>query len=153
MRRLIVEAVDRVPMGEAREHAWFGLFDEAGMVKSLKGMSGSGSDTVFGDSQSSGSWHPIRVVAQVDNIWKTDPDVAKVEPHWRLRVYGCRPLVDLDWDLGDFRWKHDDRLHHFFDYTTKLGRTLQLQPGSPLRNGWRTLGIPDEALITFWKGL
>ena len=65
----------------------------------------------------------------------------------------CRPLVDLDWDPGDFRWKHDDRLHHFFDYTTKLGRTLQLQRGGPLRNGWRTLGIPDEVLIAFWKGL
>ena len=43
MRRLIAEAVDRVPMGEAREHAWFSLFDEAGMVKSLKGVSGSDS--------------------------------------------------------------------------------------------------------------
>jgi hypothetical protein len=30
---------------------------------------------------------------------------------------------------------------------------LQLQLGGPLRNGWQTLGIPDEALITFWKGL
>ena len=68
MRRLIVEAVDRVPMGVTREHTWFGLFDEVGMVKSLKGVSGSGRDTVFGDSQSRGSWHPIRVVAQVDNI-------------------------------------------------------------------------------------
>ena len=108
MRRLIAEAVDRVSMGEAREHAWFGLFDEAGLIKALKGVSGSGRDTVFGDSQSRGSWHPIRVVAQVSNIWKTNPNAAKVEPHWRLRVYDCRPLVDLDWDLGDFRWKHDD---------------------------------------------
>ena len=81
------------------------------------------------------------------------PDVAKVEPHWRLWVYGCRPLVDLDWDPWDFRWKHDDKLHHFFDYNTKLGRNLQLQLGAPLRNGWRTVGIPNEALITFWKGL
>ena len=48
-----------VPMGEAREHAWFGLFDEAGMVTSLKGVSGLRRDTVFGDSQSRGSWHPI----------------------------------------------------------------------------------------------
>jgi hypothetical protein len=50
MRRLIAEVVDRVPMGEAREHAWFGLFDEAGMVKSLKSVSESGRDTVFGES-------------------------------------------------------------------------------------------------------
>ena len=50
MQRLIVEAVDRVPMGEAREHAWFGLFDEAGMVKSLKSVGKSGRDIFFGDS-------------------------------------------------------------------------------------------------------
>ena len=36
MRRLIAEVVDRVPMGEVREHGWFGLFDEAGMVNLLK---------------------------------------------------------------------------------------------------------------------
>ena len=33
MWRLIVEADDKVPMGEVREDAWFGLFDEVGMVK------------------------------------------------------------------------------------------------------------------------
>ena len=54
--------------GGEGEHAWFGLFDEAGMVKLLKGVSRSGRDTFFGESQSRGSWHPIRVVAQVDNI-------------------------------------------------------------------------------------
>ena len=66
-------------------------------------MSGSGRDTFFGENQSRGSWYPIRVVAQVDNIWKTDLDVAKAEPHWRLWVYGCRPLVELEWDVGDFK--------------------------------------------------
>ena len=50
MRRLIVEAVDRVPMGEVREDAWFGLFDEAGVVKLLKGFSRSGRDTIFKES-------------------------------------------------------------------------------------------------------
>jgi hypothetical protein len=68
MRRLIAEVIHMVLMGEAREHAWFSLFDEAGMVKSLKSVSGSGRDTAFGDSQSMGSWHPIRVVAQVSKI-------------------------------------------------------------------------------------
>ena len=29
----------------------------------------------------------------------------------------------------------------------------QVKEGEPTYNGWRTLGIPDEALITFWKGL
>ena len=32
MRRLIGEAVDRVPMEEVRGDAWFGLFDEVGTV-------------------------------------------------------------------------------------------------------------------------
>ena len=116
-------------------------------------MSGLGRDTFLGESQSRGTWHPIRVVAQVDNIWKTDSDVAKVEPHWKLWVYGSRPLVELEWDPGDFRWKHDGRLCHFFEYNTKLGHTLQLRLAGPLRNGWQTLGILDEVLITFWKGL
>ena len=84
---------------------------------------------------------------------RQNPDVAKVEPHWSLWVYGRRPLVNLDWDPGDFRWKHDGKLCHFFEYNDKLGWTLQLQLDGPLRNGWRTLGIPDELLITFWKGL
>ena len=48
MRRLIVEAVDMVPIGKVREHAWFSLFDEAKMVRLLKGVSGSGRDTFFG---------------------------------------------------------------------------------------------------------
>ena len=34
MRRLIAEAVDRVPMGQVRGDAWFDIFDEVGMVKS-----------------------------------------------------------------------------------------------------------------------
>ena len=153
MRSLIAEAVDRVPLGNVREDAWFGLFDEAGMVKLVKGVSRLGRDTFFGERQSRGTWLPVRMVAEVDNIWKTDPDVTKVEPHWKLWVYGSRPLVELEWDPGDFRWKHGDKLCHFFEYSTKLGRTLQLQLDGPIRNGWRTLGIPDEVLITFWKGL
>ena len=47
MRRFTAEAVHMVPMGEVREDAWFGLFDEVGMVKLLKGVSGSGRDTFF----------------------------------------------------------------------------------------------------------
>ena len=50
MRRLIAEAVDSVPTGEVREHAWFRLFNEAGMFKLLKGVSGLGTDTFFGES-------------------------------------------------------------------------------------------------------
>ena len=50
MRRLIAEALDRVSMGEVREDTWFGLFDETGVVKLLKGVSGSGRDTIFGES-------------------------------------------------------------------------------------------------------
>ena len=153
MRSLIAEAVDRVPLGNVREDAWFGLFDEAGMVKLVKGVSRLGRDTFFGERQSRGTWLPVRMVAEVDNIWKTDPDVTKVEPHWKLWVYGSRPLVELEWDPGDFRWKHGDKLCHFFEYSTKLGRTLQWQLDGPIRNGWRTLGIPDEVLNTFWKGL
>ena len=43
------------------------------MVKLLMGLSGSG------ESQSRDNWHPVRVVTQAGNIWKTDLDVAKVE--------------------------------------------------------------------------
>ena len=53
MQRLIVEVVevvDRVLMGEVRGNAWFSLFDEAGMVKLLKGMSRSGRDNFFVES-------------------------------------------------------------------------------------------------------
>ena len=61
--------------------------------------------------------------------------------------------MELGCNLGDFLWKHNGKLRHFFEYNTKMGRTLQLQLDGPLRNGWRTLGIPNEVLITFWKGL
>ena len=93
MRRFIVEAIDRVTVGEVRENAWFGLFYEFGMVMLLKGVCGSRRATFFGESQSRGTLHPVRVVAQVDNIRKKDSNVAKVEPHWKLWAYGCRPLA------------------------------------------------------------
>ena len=59
----------------------------------LKGLSRSGGATLFGESQSRGTWHPIRVAVQAGNNWKTDPYVAKVEPHWKLWVYDCRLLA------------------------------------------------------------
>ena len=37
-------------MGELRGDAWFGLFDELGMVKLFKGLSESGGTTLFGES-------------------------------------------------------------------------------------------------------
>ena len=40
-----------------------------------------------------------------------------------------------------------------FDYNTTLGRAIQLQFDGPLCNGWQTLGILDDVLGTFWKGL
>mgnify|MGYP000553622296 CR=1 FL=1 len=64
-----------------RGDTWFGLFDEFGMVNLLMGLSGFGGATLFGESQSRGTWHPIKVVAQADKNWKMDPDVAKVESH------------------------------------------------------------------------
>ena len=50
MRRLTVEAIHRVPVGEVRGDAWFGLFDEVGMVKLLKGLRGYGGATLCGES-------------------------------------------------------------------------------------------------------
>ena len=44
------KADDRVLVGQVREEAWFGLFDEVGMVKLLKGVSGFGRVTIFGES-------------------------------------------------------------------------------------------------------
>ena len=80
MRKLIVEAIDNSD-GEVREDAWRGFFDELGMIKLLKGVSRLGRDIFFGESQSRGTWHLARVVVHVDNIWNTNLDVVKVEPH------------------------------------------------------------------------
>ena len=63
MRRLIVEAVERVSVADVRGDTWFGLFDEFGMVNLLMGLSGFGGATLFGESLSKGAWHPIQVVA------------------------------------------------------------------------------------------
>ena len=41
------------------EHAWFGLFDEAGMVKSLKGVSGSGRVKAGALGTQSEWWHML----------------------------------------------------------------------------------------------
>ena len=61
------------------------------------------------------------------NNWKTHLDATKVDPHWKLWVYSNRTLAELEWDPWDFKWKHDGRLCHFFDYNTKLGQAIQLQ--------------------------
>ena len=120
------------------------------MINLRKGMIGYGGATIFGESQHSGTWHPIHVVAQDKYNWKTHPKIAKVEPHWKSWVYGIRPLANLEWDLGDFRWKQDcSRLSQFSYYNTKLGRTIQMQWECPLHNGWQTLAILDEVLDTF----
>ena len=63
MRKLIGEAVDKVPVVDVRGDTWFNLFDEVGTVNLLKGLSGSRGATLFGESQSKYTWHPIRVVA------------------------------------------------------------------------------------------
>ena len=57
MRRLTVEAIHRVPVGEVRGDAWFGLFDEVWNV--MKGLRGSGRVVFLEESQSKGAWHPI----------------------------------------------------------------------------------------------
>ena len=57
MSRLIVEVVGRVPVGEVRGDAWFGLFDEVWNV--MKGLRGSGRVVFLEESQSKGAWHPI----------------------------------------------------------------------------------------------
>ena len=71
------------------------------------------------------------------------------------RSYGFTiiPLAKLECNLGDFRCKHNSRLCHVFDYETKMGQAIQLHLDGPLHNGWRTLGILNEVLSTFWKGL
>ena len=97
--------------------------------------------------QSSGTWQPIHVVAQDDNSWKMHLDNVKVEPHSNLWVYGNCPLAELEWDPGDFKWKHNNRLHHFFNYNTKLGQAIQLQLEGPLHNGWKTLASLTRCFV------
>ena len=59
MRRLIAEAVIRVPMGDVRDDAWFNFFDEVGTFNLLKGFSRSRGARLFGESHSKNTWHPI----------------------------------------------------------------------------------------------
>ena len=44
-----------------------GLFDKVGTVNLLKGISEFGGATLFGESQSSGTWHSIELVEQAGN--------------------------------------------------------------------------------------
>ena len=46
---------------------------------------------------------------------------------WNPLDYDNCPLAELEWDPGDFRWKHNNRLCHFFDYNIKFGQPIQLQ--------------------------
>ena len=46
-------------------------------------------------------------------------------PDWKLWAYSNCPLVELEWGPRDFEWKHDGRLHHFFNYNTKLSQAIQ----------------------------
>ena len=54
-------------MGDTRGGTWFGLFDEVGMVKLVKGVTRLGIYTFFGERQSRGTWHPVRMVGVYSN--------------------------------------------------------------------------------------
>ena len=69
----------------------------------------------------------VRIIGYFDAKWYIDPEPDKVDLFWKIWVYYNKPLQELQWDPGEFFWKHPFQplsqatLIPFFQYTIKLG--------------------------------
>ena len=49
----------------------------------------------------------IRVLAFIKGKWRIDPSPRLVNDQDKAWIYNNKPLVDLQWDPGEFAWKGD----------------------------------------------
>ena len=55
-------------------------------------------------SPSSSQLLKIRVLALIKGIWSVDPPSDKLIEHDKAWIYNNKPLVGMQWDLGEFVW-------------------------------------------------
>ena len=46
-------------------------------------------------------WKPITVVAKKEKVCIIDPHLKNVNPLWDIWFYGCKPSLELEWDLAE----------------------------------------------------
>ena len=72
------------------------------------------------------SWEPIRVVGSWQRRRCVDHCISSEDaPSWRLWIWEGRPLSQLYWDPGEWRWPHSDPSCapvSFFEYSVRISR-------------------------------
>ena len=105
----------------------------------------------------------IRVLAFIKGKWRLDPPPRLVYDQDKAWIYNNKPLVGLQWDLGEFVCKgmftEQSKVGtEFFTYSVKLGRTIiaeteQCKPAVEFH--WTEYGIYKELrcqlLKDMWK--
>ena len=72
---------------------------------------------------------------------------------WRLWVWEGRPLRQLSWDPGEFRWPSSSKDEvSFFEYSASIGRHILIQQVTvqpTMTRVWEHAGLTDRFLCTF----
>ena len=99
---------------------WEGDFSPLNVLVGVKGSLKNGSN-IFLEFQDNGmlamvmhesplfipcQYKKVRIIGYFDAKWYIDPESDKVDLFWKIRVYDNKPLQELQWDPGEFFWKH-----------------------------------------------
>jgi hypothetical protein len=106
-------------------------------------------------------WHRVRILHHKQKSWLLDPPMEKLDGMGKMWIFGCKPLIRLQWDIGEFFWQIPSnsstyRSIPFFQYTVKLGRqNLASQSRTVLTAAelWEAHGLDSTRLSIFWKEL
>ena len=157
-------------------HKWVGLFSNFQILLGVRGLRDKDSFLSYDVLQDGrlvlipledeclvdATLKPIRILAKVDKIWILDPDPNVVHPWWDLWVVGKKPLCELEWDPGEWKWLptsdfgEDVRPKPFFQYSVRLGREMlrrRIPHWPTTTTTWLTYNVDSTYMTTFWKWL
>ena len=105
---------------------------------------------------------PIRIIAKVDKIWILDLDPNIDHSWWDLWAVGRKPLRELKWDPGEWKWLPTSYCGEefkpilFLQYSVRLRREIiqRRVPHWPTTTTkWLSYNVDPTRMITFWKWL